>query len=320
MRNKTLTAREQMRSLRDAGLEIGSGQLAGAVLALDRIFEQHREMAFSMRQLELRLEQSYSRKTVDRAIDELKKAGVLVTDTIALCSDAEDDSFDPEELSKEAVEGSDDAYATRLVWHREAQDVDAAKDAAFRSVCATNASDFTMALGDQGEAILIRALSFLGGARDDGDRRSYEGVFGGDEKRTLDVIWTVFGHPFGFEVKNRLVQPEWSSIEPKLKMCAKMGITFILVTRTASERLERKLRAEGAGVVRAGEWLLPRSFMGFGSELSARGIPIQCSAEPTPAYRIALETELRRFGGSSARGERGGSTAPQTPSQNAIAA
>ncbi len=193
---------------------------------------------------------------------------------------------------RRATHGDGECVA-RIVWRSDLGDSTAARVEAAALVRATSSNAFGRAVGDHGETILIRALSAIGGYRDAGDGRSFRGRGAGDAKRSLDVIWSIDGHHWGFEVKNGMQPPTWGEVRAKMLMCETMGIGFVLVARVLTQGMQDDLRALGAGVVITGEWLFPRSLLELSQSLQARGMAIHCSKEPTEHYRHQLFVALQ---------------------------
>lgn len=257
-----------------------------AKVAIRRLFEEHADRVFYVRQLQVLLEDKFFHWITARALDELEEEGFVRAEMAPLMS----------RLHVGTLPGAETAI--RLVWFRGNRYWRRRAETVRKLVAQFSSPEFGRALGRHGEQMFDAALpraGFLPRAR---NVREYRGGSWTATAHDLDRVFERDGVAYGAEVKNTLDYITLDELRVKLRMCEVLGLKPLFIVRMAPKSYVEEVRRAGGFTLIFKFQLYPHGHGDLAERVRRElGLPVDCPAAVADGtVRRLLNRHLRVHG------------------------
>jgi hypothetical protein len=190
-------------------VKIKGGEDAVARARLIAHFEDHPEMVFYSRQLEVLFENEHFHWVTNRAITHLVREG-------RICSEQRPLGNGP---------------GVKLLWHRKFRFYKRTAGEVFDLVNRYSTSASEGALGLQGETMVLKGFARQQFVLKGEATNSYKGVRWTETSHDLDFIFERDGNSYGIEVKNTLGYLDFSEFATKIRICDHLRVRPVFAVR-----------------------------------------------------------------------------------------
>jgi hypothetical protein len=230
-----------------------------AKAAVLRFLVENAQNIFYERQLSVIFEREYFHWITTKALFELVRDGSIESNTLELAQGVPIRFF---------------RMRTNRYWKRQAKEI-------IRLVQRFSNTEFTRALGHQGELLVDAALPLAGFSQVARNARSFKGITWQQSGHDLDRIVEREGIPYGVEIKNTLPYIPRDELEIKLSMCRHLGLLPLFVSRMAPKNYSFEI-IEAGGI----SWILGTQFYPFGHQQLADAVRNQLRLPVAAPARI----------------------------------
>jgi hypothetical protein len=252
-------------------------KIAEAKAVVLRFLEEHVNEVFYERQLAIIFEADYFHWITVKAVHELASEGSIESHTLPLSQGVNIRIF---------------RMKANRYWKRQANQL-------IKLVQTFSVTEFTHAIGHQGELLVDAALPLAGFRQISRNARSFNNITWTESGHDLDRIVERESIPYGVEIKNTLPYIPKDELDIKLAICRKLGLVPIFISRMAPKSYSFQIIQAG-GI----SWILGIQFYPFGAQRLAETIrtklrlPVGCPAriEDGAITRLlkAIESQKRR--------------------------
>lgn len=248
-------------------VKVKGGEDAIARARLLAHFEDHPELVFYSRQLEVLFENEHFHWITNRAIGALVREGRILSE------------------ARQLAIGS----SVRLLWHRKFRFYKRAANEVFDLVNRYTSAASEGALGLQGETMVLKAFARQQFVLKGEATNSYNGKAWDASGHDLDFIFERDGRAYGIEVKNTLGYLNFDEFALKIRLCHHIGVRPVFAVRALPRTWANALISSGGYAMIMRYQFYPWTQRELATEISKTlGLPID-------APRRIADGTMQRF-------------------------